>query len=53
VPGCWSEINAAIAGLRPRAGDALEAIFDQRMGAQIEAAFGGLIRRLTPPDAGD
>ena len=47
----WSEIDAAIAGLRPLAGDALEAIFDQRMSAQIEAAFGELMRRLTPPGA--
>jgi DNA-binding transcriptional MerR regulator len=45
----WSEISAAIASLRPLAADALEAIFDQRMGAQIESAFGELTRRLAPP----
>jgi DNA-binding transcriptional MerR regulator len=49
----WAEINAAITSLRPLAADALEAIFDQRMGAQIEAAFGELTRRLAPPGAED
>jgi DNA-binding transcriptional MerR regulator len=44
----WAEINAAITSLRPLAADALEAIFDQRMGAQIEAVFGELTRRLAP-----
>jgi DNA-binding transcriptional MerR regulator len=47
----WAEINAAIASLRPLAADALEAIFAQRMGAQIEAAFGELMRRPAPPGA--
>jgi len=46
----WAEINAAITSLRPLAADALEAIFDQRMGVQIEAAFGELTRRLARPD---
>jgi len=49
----WSEISAAIASLRPLAADALEAIFDQRMGAQIESAFGELTRRLAPPATED
>jgi DNA-binding transcriptional MerR regulator len=43
-----AEINAGITGLRPLAADALQAIFDQRIGAQIEAAFGELTRRLAP-----
>ncbi len=47
----WSEIEAAIASLRPLAADALEAIFGQRMSSQIESAFGELMRRLTPPAA--
>jgi DNA-binding transcriptional MerR regulator len=45
----WAEINAAITSLRPLAADVLEAIFDQRMGAQIEAAFGEPTRRWAPP----
>ena len=47
----WSEIDAAIASLRPLATDALEAIFGQRMSSQIEDAFGELTRRRAPPDA--
>jgi DNA-binding transcriptional MerR regulator len=46
----WSEIEAAIASLRPLAADTLEAIFGQRMSAHIESAFGELTRRLAPPD---
>jgi DNA-binding transcriptional MerR regulator len=49
----WAEINAAITGLRPLAGDALTAIFDQRMSGQIESAFGELTRRLAPPGTED
>lgn len=49
----WAEINAAITALRPLAADALEAIFDQRMSAQIEAAFGELTHRLAPPSTED
>jgi DNA-binding transcriptional MerR regulator len=49
----WAEINAAITGLRPLAGDALAAIFDQRMSGQIESAFGELTRRLAPPGGED
>ncbi len=49
----WSEIDEAIASLRPLATEALEAIFGQRMSTQIEAAFGQLTRRLTPPASGE
>lgn len=42
----WPEIDAAIAALRPLAGEALQAIFGQRMSAEIDAAFGELTRRL-------
>jgi DNA-binding transcriptional MerR regulator len=49
----WAEIEEAIAGLRPLAADALQAIFGQRMSTQIEAAFGELTRRLTPPPSGE
>jgi DNA-binding transcriptional MerR regulator len=49
----WSEIEDAIASLRPLATDALEAIFGQRMSTQIESAFGELTRRLTPPTVED
>jgi len=47
----WSEIDETIARLRPVATDALEAIFGQRMSAQIDAAFGQRIQRLAPPPA--
>ena len=43
----WSEIDAAIAALRPLASEALQAIFAPRMSAEIEEAFGELTRR--PP----
>jgi DNA-binding transcriptional MerR regulator len=36
----WSEIDAAIAALRPLATDALVGMFEQRLSAQVEAAFG-------------
>lgn len=49
----WSEIEAAIASLRPLAAEALEAIFGRRMSAHIESAFGELTRRLTPPGVED
>ena len=49
----WPEIDASIAALRPLASDALLAIFGQRMSVQIDAAFGALTARLSPPpDAG-
>ena len=41
----WSTIETSIAALRPLAGEALQAIFGQRMSAQIDAAFGELARR--------
>ena len=43
----WPEIDESIAALRPLAGEALQAIFGQRMSAQIDAAFGELTRRLS------
>ena len=43
----WSEIETSIDQLRPLATEALLAIFGQRMSAQIEAAFGKLIRDLS------
>jgi DNA-binding transcriptional MerR regulator len=48
-PERWTEIDGSIELLRPLATDALLAIFGQRMSAQIEAAFGELTRRLSPP----
>jgi hypothetical protein len=47
-PERWNDIDAAIAGLRPLAAQALEAIFTQRISGQIEAAFGELTSRLAP-----
>ena len=44
----WAEIDETIARLRPMATDALEAIFGQRMSAQIDTAFGQRIKRLAP-----
>jgi hypothetical protein len=46
-----SEIDAAIASLRPLATDALEAIFGRRMSSQIESAFGELTRGPARPEA--
>ncbi len=43
----WPEIEEAIERLRPLASDALLAIFQQRMGGQIEPAFGDITRRLS------
>jgi DNA-binding transcriptional MerR regulator len=42
----WPEIDAAIERLRPLASDALLAIFQRRMGSQIESAFGDITQRL-------
>ena len=42
----WREIDESIAALRPLAGEALQAIFAQRMHAQLQDAFGALTRRL-------
>jgi DNA-binding transcriptional MerR regulator len=47
----WPEIDATIERLLPLATEALVAIFGQRMGAQIDAAFGQLTQRLAPPPA--
>jgi DNA-binding transcriptional MerR regulator len=46
----WPEIESAIERLRPIATDALFAIFQRRMKAQIEAAFGELTERLAKRD---
>ena len=40
-------IEQAVQRLRPVASDALMAIFEQRLGSQIEAAFGEITRRLS------
>jgi DNA-binding transcriptional MerR regulator len=45
----WAEIDETIARLRPVATGALDAIFGQRMSAQIDTAFGQRIKRLAPP----
>jgi DNA-binding transcriptional MerR regulator len=42
----WPEIDESIERLRPLTRQALLAIFEQRMSAQIEAAFGDITRRL-------
>jgi DNA-binding transcriptional MerR regulator len=52
----WPEIDESIERLRPLATDALLAIFGQRMSAQIETAFGALMRREVlgqPPGSDD
>jgi DNA-binding transcriptional MerR regulator len=43
----WPEIEQAVQRLRPVASDALMAIFQQRLGSQIEAAFTEITRRLS------
>jgi DNA-binding transcriptional MerR regulator len=43
----WPEMDDAIERLRPLAAEALLAIFQRRMKAQIEAAFGELTERLS------
>ncbi len=45
----WAEIDETVAQLRPLATEALEAIFGQRMSAQIDAAFGERMKQLAPP----
>jgi DNA-binding transcriptional MerR regulator len=42
----WAEMDGSIKALRPLAGDALQAILEQRMGVQIDAAFGELTRKF-------
>jgi DNA-binding transcriptional MerR regulator len=48
----WRDIDAAIAGLRPLASEALQAMFAPRMTAEIESAFGELMggRRVPPAE---
>ncbi len=43
------EVEQAIERLRPIASQALAAIFEQRMGAQVERAFNDMTRRLSEP----
>jgi DNA-binding transcriptional MerR regulator len=47
--GQWPEIEQAIERLRPIAAQALAAIFEQRLSAQVEEAFGEITRRLSEP----
>ena len=46
-PERWPEIEAAIERLRPLAAEAVMAIFQSRLSAQIEGAFGEITRRLS------
>jgi DNA-binding transcriptional MerR regulator len=46
-PERWPGIERAVERLRPIASDALIAIFEQRLGAQVEEAFGEITRRLS------
>ncbi len=46
-PERWPEIVEAVERLRPIASEALIAIFQQRLGTEIEGAFGEITRRLT------
>ena len=43
----WPEIEAALGRLRPLAAHALLVVFDERMGEQVEDAFGEITRRLS------
>ena len=43
----WPEVEAAIGRLRPLAAQALLAVFEDRMAAQVEGAFGEITRRLS------
>jgi DNA-binding transcriptional MerR regulator len=43
----WPDMEEAIERLRPIASEALLAIFQHRLGTQIESAFGEITRRLT------
>ena len=45
----WPEIEMAIERLRPIAAEAMLAIFQQRMSAQVETAFGQMTRQLSHP----
>jgi DNA-binding transcriptional MerR regulator len=44
--GRWEEMDESVTALRPLAAEALQVILEQRMSAQIDAAFGELTRRL-------
>jgi DNA-binding transcriptional MerR regulator len=46
-PDRWPEIEEAVQRLSPIASEALMAIFQQRLGTQIEGAFGEITRRLS------
>jgi len=46
-PERWPEVEEAVQRLRPIAAEALMAIFQQRLSAQIEGAFGEITRRLS------
>lgn len=48
-PDQWPAIEEAIGRLRPIAAEALAAIFEQRMSAQVERAFKDMTRRLSEP----
>jgi hypothetical protein len=43
----WPEIEDALGRLRPLASQALMVIFEERMSAQVEDAFGEITRRLS------
>jgi DNA-binding transcriptional MerR regulator len=45
-PERWPEIEEAVQHLRPIAVEALMAIFQQRLGTEVEGAFGEIARRL-------
>jgi DNA-binding transcriptional MerR regulator len=45
-PERWPEMERAVESLRPLASQALLAIFQQRLAAQVESAFGEIARRL-------
>jgi DNA-binding transcriptional MerR regulator len=49
-PERWPDIQRAVERLRPIASEALIAIFEQRLGAQVEAAFVEITRRLSDRD---
>jgi DNA-binding transcriptional MerR regulator len=48
-PEQWPEVEQAIERLRPVASEALMSVFQQRMSAQVEAAFGEITRGLSEP----
>jgi DNA-binding transcriptional MerR regulator len=46
-PDRWPEIDEAVERLRPIASEALMTIFQQRLGTEVEGAFGEITRRLS------